>query len=145
MNTTDQASFPSFNPPPHEPRTVLVVDDECSLRELFVMILRHLGYEVLSAGSALEALTLAKAWRGEPIDLLITDLAMPGMDGGALADRMRVVEPALKVIFVSGYCATDPAAAGLNMRNASFLHKPSSPAALRETIRALFEPEHALT
>jgi DNA-binding NarL/FixJ family response regulator len=58
---------------------------------------------------------------------------------------MRALQPELKVIFVSGYCANDPAAEGLDMRNAIFLHKPSSPTALRETIRILFASEPALT
>jgi DNA-binding response OmpR family regulator len=143
MNTTAYAPIADDPHRLHEPRMVLVVDDDCALRDLFTIILRHQGYKVLSASSATEALSVAKAWHGEPIDLLITDLAMPSKSGNDLAGELCALLPELKVIFISGYSPDDPLALSLDLRNALYLPKPTSPRALQKAIRALFGPAPA--
>jgi two-component system, cell cycle sensor histidine kinase and response regulator CckA len=136
-----EALFANRHPSLHKPRMVLVVDDECGIRDLLVVLLRHYGYSAVSAGTPREALAMVEGWGGEPIDLLVTDLAMPGMNGDALAGKLRELQPALKVIFISGYSVNDPVAANLDLRNATFLRKPTNIRALDDAVRALFQSE----
>jgi DNA-binding NtrC family response regulator len=80
---------------------VLVVDDDRSVRQLTGRLLAELGHEVLVADSGEDALRLF-ASHPRPIDLLVTDLVMPGMSGRQLAERVRQVEPGLPVVYMSG-------------------------------------------
>ena len=82
-------------------RTVLLVDDESSVREVTVLFLNRLGFEVLEAGSADEALLMA---RNHPhgIDLLMTDVLLAGGDGRALADKFAKLRPQAGILFTSG-------------------------------------------
>jgi two-component system cell cycle sensor histidine kinase/response regulator CckA len=143
MNNTAYAPIARHPQRLLEPRMVLVVEDDCALRELFTIILDHQGYKVLSAENAPEALAIVKSWRGEPIDLLITDISMPCRNGDDLAIELCALLPELKVIYLSGYAADDPFAMNLNLHNAIYLPKPASPHAVQRTIHALFNPEHA--
>jgi CheY-like chemotaxis protein len=81
--------------------TILLVEDEVLLCQVVVEMLSHLGYNVLGAASGKEALAIAKEYGGR-IDVLITDVLMPGLAGPQLADLLRGSQPGLKVIFVSG-------------------------------------------
>ncbi len=81
--------------------TILLVEDEALLCQVVVEMLSHLGYNVLGAASGKEALALAREYAGK-IDVLITDVLMPGLAGPLLADSLRSTRPGLKVIFVSG-------------------------------------------
>lgn len=81
--------------------TVLLVDDEKDVREYVFHALQHAGYAVVQASSGLEALTRFKHF-GQDIDLLVTDLVMPGLQGDQLAARLIEEKPELKVIFISG-------------------------------------------
>ena len=83
-------------------QTILVVEDEVSLRELVTRVLRQCGYHVLGVTSAEEAM-LAAHERSGPIDLLLTDIVMPGLNGVALASELRQARPELAVLFMSGY------------------------------------------
>jgi two-component system, cell cycle sensor histidine kinase and response regulator CckA len=141
MNTT--APFAARPPRLSEPRMVLVVEDDCAVRELFKIILEHQGYKVLAAGSAPEALAIVNEWRGEPIDLLITDLSMPCKNGDDLASELCALLPNLKVIFISGYSPEDPLPLSLNLHNAIYLPKPAGPHAVQGAIHTLFTPEPA--
>jgi len=141
MNTTSSATIDDRAQRLDKPRTVLVVEDDCSVLELFTIILEHHGYNVLSAGSAPEALAIANGWRGEPIDLLITDLCMPCKNGDDLAIELRALLPGLKVIYISGYSADDSFAMSLDLHNAIYVPKPISPHAVQEAISALFGAE----
>ena len=107
--------------------TILVVDDETGIRELIRKILRRERYRVLEAGSAEEALAAAK---GQTIDMLITDVMLPGMNGPELARRMQQAAPRLKALFISGYTGAEKVPAG-----APFLAKPFTLAALLERVR----------
>jgi two-component system cell cycle sensor histidine kinase/response regulator CckA len=81
--------------------TILLVEDEEFLRHVLTDLLTHLGYQVLGAANGKEALTLAAAFAGN-IDVLVTDLRMPGMAGPELEQALRSSRPNFKVIFVSG-------------------------------------------
>ena len=81
-------------------RIVLVVDDDASVREVVEAMLEDLGCEVISAGSGVEALDQLS--RNERIEMLITDITMPGMDGHELAERAKRIRPELKVLQLSG-------------------------------------------
>lgn len=82
--------------------TILLVEDDPQLRQLTSAILAHCGYRVLVAGSADEALDLCKANHRE-VELLVTDVVMPGMNGRQLAEQVARVSPQVKVLYISGY------------------------------------------
>ena len=107
--------------------TILVVDDESGIRELIRKILSREGYRVLEAGSAEDAQT---AVRGQQIDLLITDVMLPGINGPELARRMQQTTPRLKALFISGHTGSAIIPPG-----AAFLAKPFTLAALLEKVR----------
>ena len=82
--------------------TVLVVDDELTPRSIICRMVRGMGYQVRTSRNGREALRYLKQHPGE-IQLVLTDLVMPYMDGGELAERARDLDPRLKLILVSGY------------------------------------------
>jgi len=82
--------------------TILLVDDEESLRHVVVDLLSQLGYRMLSAAGGPEALALAQAHSGK-IDVLVTDVVMDPLAGPALAEKLLHVRPEMKVIYISGY------------------------------------------
>jgi two-component system, cell cycle sensor histidine kinase and response regulator CckA len=82
--------------------TILVVDDEASLRQLLVRQLRSEGYNVIEAGYGLEALSVARS-AAEPIDLVLSDIIMPGMIGTELAQRLLVEHPGIRVVLMSAH------------------------------------------
>jgi len=118
--------------------TVMVVEDDPSLLLLISRILTGLGYQVLAAASGEPALAMAESHQG-PIHLLISDVIMPGMDGRALAARLRAARPKIKVLFVSGYPADILARKGLVEEGVSFLSKPFAPARLAAKVREVLE------
>ncbi len=115
--------------------TVLVVEDEQSVRLLTRMVLERQGYRVLEAANGREALEVWQRHVGR-IDLLFTDIVMPeGMSGRDLADRLRERRPDLKVIFTSGYSA-DIAGREFSLEpGQNFLQKPTRPQAIVEAVR----------
>ena len=82
--------------------TILVVDDEVSLRQLLVRQLRSEGYNVVEAGYGLEALAVARS-SSEPIDLVLSDIVMPGMIGTELAQRLLAEHPGIRVVLMSAH------------------------------------------
>ena len=118
--------------------TILAVEDEPALRLMLVNGLRRLGYQVLAAASGPEALELWRLHR-DSIDLVITDMVMPGgMNGRQLVARLRQERPHLKVILSSGY-SQELSAEGLQHLNATFLPKPYSPKKLATLVRACLD------
>jgi CheY-like chemotaxis protein len=117
---------------------ILVVEDDAAVRAFVVATLEHAGYRVLVAASPAQAIVL---WDGlrETIDLLLTDLAMPGANGRDLADRLLASRPALRVVLMSGYDATpDKVESG---RHFHFLAKPFDADDLAAAVsQALGEP-----
>ncbi len=114
--------------------TILLVEDQPEIRTLAGRILRSCNYDVLEAGSGEAALSLAGGHSG-PIQLLLTDVRMPGMSGLALAVQLRAARPTVKVLYISGY-AVDPGAAG---PDAQFLAKPFTPQSLAAKVREVLD------
>jgi PAS domain S-box-containing protein len=114
--------------------TVLVVEDEPALRELTTRILTGAGYSVLVAGSGAEALAVLERHKGA-VDLLFTDVVMPGMTGRELAVRLATVRPAMRVLYTSGYTEDAILRYGVLDDASRFLTKPYTPAELRRRIR----------
>lgn len=113
--------------------TVLLVEDEQSVRELTAMTLRTHGYKVLIACDGLEGLSAAKTFNGR-IDLLISDMVMPQMNGLELAETLVAQRPEMRVLFVSGYLEHS-AQAKSNMKEFGYCPKPFTPSMLLEKIR----------
>jgi two-component system cell cycle sensor histidine kinase/response regulator CckA len=90
--------------PLHAAETILLVEDEESLRELTRSLLADNGYTVLSAGQPADAIEIARQYKG-PIHLLLTDVVMPGMSGLVLAGKLAPAWPDMKVVYMSGYTA----------------------------------------
>lgn len=103
--------------------TVLVVDDDSAVRDVVCRMLRRLGYHVLEASGGEEALARMRDGAG-PIDLLLTDVVMPGMDGRRLSERARAEQPGLPVLFMSGYTDDTTLLAGVDASGLGFLAKP---------------------
>jgi signal transduction histidine kinase len=122
--------------PPSTFGTVLLVEDEPSVRDLFAQVLTQGGYEVLQAGDPLEALEIEQQLEA-PISLLLTDVVMPHMSGKELASLLLDRRPALKVLFMSGY--TDHIIEQEGSPLGAFLQKPCRPAALLAKVRQVLE------
>ena len=105
--------------------TVLLVEDEVSLLRLGKRMLQDLDYEVLSANTPPDAISLAQKYTGE-INLLITDMIMPGMNGRDLEEHIRAIFPDIKTLFMSGYTADAIARHGVLEEGVHFLSKPFS-------------------
>jgi PAS domain S-box-containing protein len=114
--------------------TVLLVEDEPAIRQVTVRMLARLGYTVISAGTPGEAIQLAREYVGE-IDLLLTDVVMPEMNGRDLAKNLLSLRPGLKRLFVSGYTANVIAHHGVLDQGVLFLQKPFSIEALAAKVR----------
>ncbi|MGC8878287.1 MAG: PAS domain S-box protein [Anaerolineae bacterium] len=119
---------------PRGTETVLVVEDEPTVRQLVVHVLRHQGYHVLEAGDARDALRLARTYAGE-IHVLLTDVVMPGINGRELANRVLALRPNVKVIMMSGYGGDIIAGGDHITQRGAWLQKPISIFELVRTIR----------
>ncbi len=117
--------------------TVLLVEDEEAVRGAASEYLRLRGYTVLEASNADDALTIAARTNGN-LDLVVTDVVMPGMSGSELARRLAKSHPATQVLFVSGYTEATAGQHGLGV-GAAFLQKPFSLSALAQKIRELVD------
>ena len=112
--------------------TILLVEDETALREIAHKVLAREGYRVLVASDAEDALTLAASAQF-PIDLLLTDVVMPGMNGATLARELKSKRPPLRVLLMSGYAGDD--LTGELKPGERFLRKPFTPYVLLENVR----------
>jgi PAS domain S-box-containing protein len=131
-------------PGPGAGRVVLVAEDEDVVRELVVRILRRDGYVVHAAARGSEALGLLDRL-GSPIDVLLTDMVMPGMGGRELAERVLEQRPGTPVVFMSGYTEDAPTLDAVRQPS-SFLTKPFSSTALRDAVvRAIPQTNGAST
>ena len=114
--------------------SLLIVDDEAPLRELLGELMETLGYRILQAGDAAQALQLLQS--GPRVDLLVTDLGLPGgMTGRQLADMARAVQPGLKVLFISGYAEDSATRDGLRSSGSQVMTKPFSMDAFASRVR----------
>ncbi|MDQ6809376.1 MAG: response regulator [Verrucomicrobiota bacterium] len=120
---------------------VLVVDDDSAMRSLFEIYLRSFGYRVLVARDGEEAVRFAVS--DSEIDLMITDVVMPGLSGQELVDQVRAALPGLRVLFCSGHPAREMANHGIDLGASGFLQKPCRPADLEQQVRDLLSAGRA--
>lgn len=114
--------------------TILLVEDDYAVREVAQRILGRLGYKVLAAVSADAPLTYANAVMND-IDLVITDVVMPGMDGPNLVAKLRERFPNVRILYVSGYTPNDAVTEEVASRTAVFLEKPFNTESLGKAVR----------
>jgi PAS domain S-box-containing protein len=114
--------------------TIVVIEDETSLRLVMKRALESAGYRVLEAGGASEVIEVLATHPGQ-ISLVLTDVVMPGVGGPELARRIQQRTPHLPVLFTSGYTDSEIARRGLLQPGAAFLQKPFTPAALVRAVR----------
>ena len=129
-------------PPRVEPspagETVLLVEDEEAVRRVAAKTLVASGYRVLSAKDGPEALAVA-AHEGGKIDLLLTDMVMPGMTGRELAEQLTAIRPATRVLYMSGYTEDEVVRATVAVAGHAFLQKPFDPEALARKVREVLD------
>jgi PAS domain S-box-containing protein len=122
--------------------TVLIVEDEESVRALTRTLLEEAGYTVIEASNGRDALAVAGRYSG-PIHLLMTDVVMPGMNGPTLAENLAVTYPSMKVLCMSGYTGTFANFSGLVDRGMMLLQKPFTRDALLGKVREVLESQVA--
>jgi two-component system cell cycle sensor histidine kinase/response regulator CckA len=118
--------------------TILLVEDEPQLRELTQSVLAARGYSVVEAKNPAEAAQLAEEY-GTKIHLLLTDVIMPGISGRELAKRLSGKNPAMRVLYMSGYTYNVIAQGGTLERGVAFLQKPFTPRMLVEKVREVLD------
>jgi len=118
--------------------TILLVEDDAQVRDLIQSVLGERGYPILIARDAQEALQVAAQYNRR-IDLLLTDVVMPGMSGKALADEMARTDPRLKILFISGYSDDAIAHHGVKDPDIHLLQKPFSPLDLARKVREVLD------
>jgi two-component system, cell cycle sensor histidine kinase and response regulator CckA len=121
--------------------TILVVDDEPAILRLIELVLEQGGFRVLSAENGFDALRVSESHRGE-IDLLVSDVRMPGMDGPTLAKKLLEADPDLPVLFISGYWEDGPLPGD---RPFPVLSKPFPLASLLNTVRNIVRTPVAIS
>jgi PAS domain S-box-containing protein len=126
-------------PLPRGTETLLVVEDEPSVRHLARGVLEAQGYEVLSASNGQNALHVAREHKGSPIRLVVTDVIMPVMDGKVMAEWLKTTYPDLKILFTSGYTDDVIAQHGVFEPGVAFLPKPYTPGNLARKVRELLD------
>lgn len=124
--------------PPRGTETILVVEDEPSVLGIAKRLLEFAGYRVLCASNGKEALALFEESR-ERIDLMMTDVVMPGMNGRELMEQLRSTHPDLRVLFASGYTDDINVLRGVRELNMDFIAKPYSASALAKKVREVLD------
>jgi CheY-like chemotaxis protein len=127
-----------FETLPRGAETVLIAEDDTPIRLLASGVLKKLGYDVRSVPDGRAALELAESLSLK-IDLLLTDVVMPGIGGAELAMRLRAAAPQLRIVLMSGYAAHVLADGELERLNAHFLQKPFSMESLAKTVRRVLD------
>ena len=119
-------------------KTILLVEDEETLRNLAVGILKGYGYNVLSAENGEEAL---RGLHNLPVipDLLVSDVVMPKMSGRELSDRIKAIHPGTRVLYMSGYTDNAIVHHGVLDPGVSFLQKPFTPKGLARKVREVLD------
>ncbi|MEI9951525.1 MAG: response regulator [Pseudomonadota bacterium] len=128
----------------HGIETVLVVEDEDRIRSLVRAILVRYGYVVLDAQSGGDALVVSEEFSGR-IDLLLTDVVMPHMSGRQLAERLQVLRPEMKTLYMSGYTNDAVMRHGVLENTIAFIQKPITPESLARKIREVLDTALPLT
>jgi two-component system, cell cycle sensor histidine kinase and response regulator CckA len=121
--------------------TILVAEDEDGVRHIVTQMLREQGYTVLPANGGAEALQIAQSHDG-PLQLLVSDVVMPRMNGPELAHRLRDLRPEIRVLFVSGYTDGEIVREGELEPGTDFLQKPFTREQLANKVREVLRPGH---
>ena len=129
---------PSMKTPKRGSETILLVEDEEAVRGLACRILERQGYRVIPAEHGREAMEIATKESGQ-IDLVLTDVVMPGMNGRGLVERLAGIRPAIKSLYMSGYTDDDIIRRGFIEPSKSFLQKPFTSEALLQTVRKVLD------
>ena len=119
--------------PSNSKATILIVEDDPGIRELATKVLSRHGYQVLSACGGDEARDICER-HGGAIDVLLSDVVMPGMSGPVVAAMLMKIRPSMKVIFMSGYTDDAVVRHGVMERDVPFLQKPFTPELLANKI-----------
>ena len=117
----------------------MLVEDDSTVRKMVRKVLTRYGFEVIEAGTPLEALELASENEALRIDLLLTDVVMPGYSGPELAEQLREKRPGLKVAFMSGYTEHASLHSGIISETSIFIQKPFTPDSLAKKIKAVLD------
>jgi two-component system cell cycle sensor histidine kinase/response regulator CckA len=133
-----RASAAAEDPAPAGTEVILVCEDDAVVRGLAVSILEGAGYTVLASASGAQALSLVQQ-HGNSVDMLITDVIMPDMNGRKLSEAISAICPHLKTLFVSGYTSDVIAHHGVLDQDVEFLEKPFSRAQLLQRVRAVLD------
>ena len=115
---------------------MLVVEDDVGVQRSLVRLLKSQGYRVYRATRPSEVFTLLRSCPGLQLDMLITDVRLPEMNGREVADHVRALYPSLPVLFISGY-TYETLAGEMALANSSYLQKPFLPQALTEMMEAM--------
>jgi two-component system cell cycle sensor histidine kinase/response regulator CckA len=118
--------------------TVLLVEDEDGVRELVWKILTEHGHTVLEARHGRDALSVAAGYE-HPIQLLLSDVVMPEMGAGELAEQLLAERPEMKVLYISGYTSDEVVRRGISRRDAAFIQKPFTAEELMRKVRELLD------
>ncbi len=150
--TTFKIYFPRVNQPldaavelikkgplPRGTETLLLVEDEPSVRHLACSVLETQGYNVIRANNGQDGLNVALEYTAEPIRLVVTDVIMPQMSGKMMAEWLKTTYPDLKILFTSGYTDNTIAHLGVLEPGVAFLPKPYSPTTLTHKVRELLD------
>ena len=119
--------------------TVLLVEDSDVVRDVVAKFLEGVGLTVLQASGGEEALALARR-EDAPIDLLLTDIVMPSMNGLELADRMERVRPDVRILFMTGYAEEVVANAGILGEHRECIGKPFTQEQITKRVRKILSP-----
>ena len=141
--TEETESGPKGKPPtsadiPRGRETILLIEDEPSVRELVRVVLQRSGYNVLEAAQGSQALLIGEQFPGA-IDLLIADIVMPKMSGCEVAERLVLLRPHMKVLYLSGYSPETVRRHGVREGITPFLPKPFSPVTLARKVREVLD------
>jgi two-component system, cell cycle sensor histidine kinase and response regulator CckA len=135
----DVAARRTSGPLPRGSETLLVVEDEPSVRHLARSVLEAQGYKVLSASNGQDALRAASEYKGCPLSLVVTDVIMPLMGGKVMAEWLRSANPDLKILFTSGYADDAVPLPATLERGVEFLPKPYTPSHLARKVREMLD------
>jgi CheY-like chemotaxis protein len=135
------ATTPARREAPPGSELVLLVEDEPEVRALATEYLERAGYTVLGAGHPADALALAQGSRA-PIDVVVTDVVMPGMTGRVLVERLRAARPDIAVLYMSGYTDGTTDHEGLLEPTTVFLPKPFTAQLLLAKVREALAAAH---
>jgi two-component system, cell cycle sensor histidine kinase and response regulator CckA len=122
--------------------TILLVEDEEALCEFAAKVLEGYGYKVLKCKNGEDALRIEQQYK-EPIDLLLTDVVMPKVSGREVSERLNLLRPKMKVMYMSGYTDDAIVRHGILEAGASFLQKPFTPDSLARKVREVLDSGHS--